>query len=74
MVITMNSIQEPPRINDTTLTRDTPSGFGFGMLGCIGYSPISYASYGFNSSIRIEHSTENNHERNTGTEMGISSK
>ena len=70
----MNNIQEPPHINDTTLTRENSSSFGFGMLGCIGYSPISYVSYGFNSSIRIEHSTENNHERNTGTEMGISSK
>ena len=65
--------QEPPHINNTTLTRNDSPGFGFGMLGCIGYSPINYMSYGFNSSIRIERSTENNHERNTGTAMGIGS-
>ena len=63
-MLTNRMTQEHPRINDTTLTRDTPSGFGFGMLGCIGYSPISYVSYGFNSSIRIEHSMENSSEQN----------
>lgn len=60
----MTNIQEPPHINDTTLTRDDSSSFGFGMLGCIGYSPTNYLSYGFDSSMRIEHSTENNCERN----------
>ena len=60
--------QEPPRINNTTLTRDNSSGFGFGMLGCIGYYPTNYVSYGFNSSIRIERSTENAYKRNPDAE------
>lgn len=63
-MLTNRMTQEPPRINDTTLTRDTQPGFGFGMLGCIGYSPTNYMSYGFNSSIRIEQSMRNSHEQN----------